>query len=91
MTPSRRIRSVYDPDILKIMADAFDHACNSLPVQFINSDRMRRKLALHILREVNDGESDSTRLADSAVLSVFGCDAPWTPNFQTRDANRRQR
>ena len=32
---------------------------------------MRRKLALHIIREVDSGESDPTRLANSAVLSVL--------------------
>jgi hypothetical protein len=33
---------------------------------------MRRKLASHIIRHVNDGESDPTRLADSAIVSIFG-------------------
>ena len=32
---------------------------------------MRRKLALHIIRQVDDGESDPTRLADSAIFSVL--------------------
>jgi hypothetical protein len=35
------------------------------------SEHMRRKLALHIMRRVNDGESDPVRLADSAILSVL--------------------
>jgi hypothetical protein len=60
------------PTPLRIMTDAFDHACNFLPAQFRNNDRIRRKLALHIIRDLNDGESDSTRPADSAVLSVLG-------------------
>jgi len=68
MTPSSGTRPVYDPDTLRIMTDAFDRACDFLPVQFKNSDRMRRKLALHIIRHVDDGESDPTRLADSAIL-----------------------
>jgi hypothetical protein len=72
MTLSSGIRPVYDPDTLRIMTDAFDHACNFLPVQFRNNDRIRRKLALHIICDLNDGDSDSTRLADSAVLSVLG-------------------
>ncbi len=72
MSPSSGIRPVYDPATLRIMSDAFDHACNFLPPQFRNSDSVRRKLALHIIRDLNDGESDSTRLADTAVLSVLG-------------------
>jgi hypothetical protein len=71
MTPSSGIRRFYDPDTLSIMTNAFDRACDSVPVQFRNSDRMRRKLALHIIRHINDGETDATRLADSAVLSVL--------------------
>ena len=71
MTQSSEIMRVYDPDSLRIMADAFDRACDCLPVQFRDSDGMRRKLALHIISRVNDGESDPTHLADLAVLSVL--------------------
>jgi hypothetical protein len=71
MTPSSGIRHVYDPDTLGIMTNAFDRACDFLPVQFRDSDGVRRKLALHIIRRVNDGESDPACLAESAVLSVF--------------------
>ena len=68
MTSSSDIMRVYDPDSLGIMANALDRACNFLPVQFRDNDCMRRKLALHIISQVNDGESDPTRLADSAIL-----------------------
>ena len=70
MTPSNNISRVYDPHTLSIMAIAFDRACDFLPVQF-SSDYMRRKLASHIIRHVNDGESDPTRLANSAIVSIF--------------------
>jgi hypothetical protein len=71
MIPSNGISRVYDPDTLSVMAVAFDRACDFLPVQFRDSDQMRRKLASHIVRHVNDGESDPTRLADSAILAVL--------------------
>jgi hypothetical protein len=71
MTTSSNIRHVYDPGTLSIMADAFDRACDFLPVQFRDSDHMRRKLASHIIRHVNDGESDPTRLAETAILFVL--------------------
>jgi hypothetical protein len=32
---------------------------------------MRRKLALHIFHQVDVGESDPARLADSAILSLL--------------------
>ena len=60
-----------DPDSLRLMSNAFDRACNFLPVQVRDSDSMRRKLALHIIRQVDDGESDPTRIADSAILSIL--------------------
>ena len=71
MIPSNNISRVYDPHTLSIMAMAFDRACDFLPGQFRDSDYMRRKLASHIIRHVNDGESDPTRLADSAIVSIF--------------------
>ena len=55
MISSNNISRVYDPHTLSIMAIAFDRACDFLPVQF----------------HVNDGESDPTRLADSAIVSIF--------------------
>ena len=70
MIPSN-ISRVYDPHTLSIMAIAFDRACDFLPVQFRGSDYTRRRLASHIIRHVNDGESDATRLADSPIVSIF--------------------
>jgi hypothetical protein len=71
MIPSNDVRRVYDPDTLSLMTNAFDRACDFLPVQFRDSERMRRRLALHIIRHIDDGESDPRRLADSAILSVL--------------------
>ena len=70
MIPSN-VSRVYDPHTLSIMGIAFGRACDFLPVQFRGSDYMRRKLASQIIRHVNDGESDPTRLADSAIVSIF--------------------
>jgi hypothetical protein len=64
-------RCVYDPEVLMVMTNAFDHACDFLPAQFRDNDHVRRKLALHILDQVDDGESDPARLADSAILSLL--------------------
>ena len=71
MIPLIGSRCVYDPEALMVMTDAFDRACDFLPAEFRDSDRMRRKLALHIIRQVDDGESDRARLADSAILSLL--------------------
>jgi hypothetical protein len=71
MVQSSNIGWAYDPEILTTMGNAFDHACDCLPVQFRDSDSLRRKLALHIIREINDGESDPTHLAHSAIFSLL--------------------
>jgi hypothetical protein len=71
MVPLTGIGYAYDPENLTIMGNAFDHACNCLPVHFRDSDSLRRKLASHITRQMNDGESDATRLAHSAVFSLL--------------------
>jgi len=71
MTPLISSRCVYDPEVLMVMTDAFDRACDFLPAEFRDSDRMPRKLALHIIRQVDDGESDPARLTDSAILSLL--------------------
>ena len=69
MTPSSGIRHVYDHDTLGIMTKAFDRACDFLPVQFRDSDGVRRKLALHIIRHVNDGKSDPASSPSQPSLS----------------------
>jgi hypothetical protein len=71
MIPLIGSRCVYDPEVLMVMANAFNRACDFLPAQFKNSDRMRKRLALHIIHQVDDGEYDPARLADSAILSVL--------------------
>ena len=71
MTPSNGVRRVYDPDTLQLMTSAFERACGFLPVAFRDNDRVRTRLASHIIRHINDGENDPVRLADSAVLSVI--------------------
>ena len=71
MIPSIGGRCVYDPETLAIMTSAFDRACDFLPAQLRDRDPVRRKLALHIIRQVDDGETDPTRLADAAILSLL--------------------
>ena len=71
MVPLSSVRTVYDPEMLIIMSNAFDSACDFLPNQFKDSDHIRRRLALHIIRNVNDGETNSRRLSDSAIMSLL--------------------
>jgi hypothetical protein len=76
MTPAQNHRTergdrrVYGPDTLKIMTVAFDRACGFLPGTFPDNVRVRRRLALHIIRLVDGGELDPTRLATAATRSI---------------------
>jgi len=72
MIPSNNVSRVYDPHTLSIMAIAFDRACDFVPVQFRDSDYMRRKLASHIIRRVNDGESDRRASPTRPSYPFFG-------------------
>lgn len=60
----------YEPDSLRVMTDALDSACRMLPPTVRESESLRRRLALHIMHEVDAGERDTARLATTAVLSA---------------------
>ena len=71
MPPSHNVIHVYDPAALKMMTVAFESAWQSLPANFKDSERARRKLALLVLRHVDRGEHDPTCLADMALLDFL--------------------
>ena len=62
------VKYVYDPETLKMMGAAFDTACQSFPPDLKDHERARRKLELLILRHMDRGERDATRLRDLALL-----------------------
>ena len=66
----RPFKRFYEPRNLRVMTDALDLACRMLPPAVRESESLRRRLALHIMREVDAGERDTARLATTAVLSA---------------------
>jgi hypothetical protein len=68
MPPFSNVKYVYNPETLKMMGAAFDTACRSLPPDLKGHERVRRKLALLILRQVDRGERDARRISDRALL-----------------------
>jgi hypothetical protein len=60
----------YEPDSVRVMTDALDFACQMLPAPARESESVRRRLALSIMRELDAGERDPARLAAVAALSV---------------------
>ena len=62
---------VYGPDTLEVMGTAFDTAVQLLPPNLQEHERARRKLALLILRHMDRGERDATRLSDLAFLDFM--------------------
>lgn len=60
----------YEPDSIRVMSDALDMACRMLAAGTIESESLRRRLALHIMHDMDGGERDPMRLAMRAVFSV---------------------
>jgi len=71
MVLSHNFERVYGPDTLKIITAAFDSAYECLPAEFKKSEYARRKLALLILRHIERGEHNSSRLAETAMLDFL--------------------
>jgi hypothetical protein len=64
----------YPPDTVAVMTAAFDLVCGSLAKPISDNEAMRKKLALIILRHVDQGERDSIRLATVALQEMAGND-----------------
>lgn len=58
----------YHPELVAVMMDAFERASQSLPSPA--DEEARRKLALEIIRRVDDGERDPMRLTELALKRV---------------------
>ncbi len=63
------VKYVYDPETLKMMGAAFD--AEAFPPDLKDHKGVRRKLALLILRHMDRGERDATRLSDLALLDFM--------------------
>ena len=71
MSPFSDVKYVYDPETLTTMGAAFDTACQAVPPDLKDHEGVRRKLALLILRHMDRGERDATRLSDLALLDFM--------------------
>jgi len=76
MLPFSDIKYVYDPDALKMMGAAFDTVCQAFPPDLKDHEGAKRRLALVILRHVDRGEREVTRLSDLALLDFMRLRAP---------------
>jgi methylmalonyl-CoA mutase N-terminal domain/subunit len=66
-----RILAATPPVCQELVTAAFDNAHECLPAEFKKSEHARRKLALLILRHVERGEHNPSRLAETAVLDFL--------------------
>lgn len=60
----------YPPEVVAVMAAAFDRTCASLPTSEAESPDMRRKLAWIIIGFIDRGESDPARLFELAKKAL---------------------
>jgi len=65
------VKYVYDPEALKTMGAAFDTVCQSFPPDLKHHEGARRRLALVIIRHMDRGERDATRLSELALLDFM--------------------
>jgi hypothetical protein len=65
------VKYVYDPETLKMMGAAFDTAWQAFPSDLKDHEGAKRKLALLILRHMDRGECDATRLSERALLDFM--------------------
>ena len=65
------VKYVYDPEALKTMGVAFDTVCRAFPPDLRDHEGARRRLALVILRHMDRGERDATRLSELALLDFM--------------------
>ena len=71
MPPFSDVKYVYDPEALKTMGAAFDTVCQAFPPDMKHHEGARRRLALLILRHMDRGERDVSRLSDLALLDFM--------------------
>ena len=71
MPPFSNVKYAYDPETLKMMGAAFDTAWQSFSPDLKTHEGARGKLALLILRHMDRGERDATRLSDLALLDFM--------------------
>jgi len=65
---------VYPPETVAAMSAAFDSVCRSVSPKINRDDSVRRRLALIILRHVDEGEHDPRRLSEVALNELAGID-----------------
>jgi hypothetical protein len=64
----------YGPEIISVMTKAFDMVCKSVSTRLMGSDDVKKTLALIILRQVDRGECNAERLAETAFREWTGTD-----------------
>ena len=75
-----QLNRCYYPETLSMMTTAFDRASQSVSEQINGNDDVKRKLALIILREVDQGERDPDRLAATAFREWTGTERSLIPD-----------
>jgi hypothetical protein len=74
MSHSVNLNRTYSPETVAAMTAALDTVCQSLSTRMNGNDEARRTLALAILRHVDQGERDPTRLVDIGLRELAGTD-----------------
>ena len=65
----------YPPEVVMAMTSAFDNVGRSVSAKIHGDADVRRRLALIILRHVDEGERDPARLSELALNELAGIGA----------------
>lgn len=76
-------RGVYSPEVVKVMATAFDRVCQFLPESVNGNDEVRQQYASKIIDLVDHGEQDPALLFELTVHELTGQN---TPHLQFRNS-----
>ena len=69
-----RLGRSYSPETISVMTAAFDMVCKSVSTRMKGRDDVKKTLALIILRQVDQGECNAERLAETAFREWTGTD-----------------
>ena len=64
----------YPPETVAVMTAAYERVCHFLSARIKGNADVRQKLALIILRHIDEGEGDPKRLSDIAFCELTGSD-----------------
>jgi hypothetical protein len=75
-------KGVYSPEVIALMATAFDRICQFLPKSANGNDEVRQQCASKIISLVDQGQQDPARLFELALHELTGAKYVASPTLK---------